>query len=416
LITAILLLLLFLVAIVLVQTAIDDPGYVLISRAPHEIEISLSLFLLALFVLIISSYIILRLTIRLLHAPRDIGRWHGRRNVQLARKATLDGYARLIEGDWHAAEKTLTARLIHSTTPLLDYLGAAYAAQQQGNATARDNYLDCAQALDPAHSEAIDITRARLLERDGQIDGARDVLEQLYQEGSKSSASQGMLVSLLRLQQDWKTLEKILPDLKNSALLPKAELETAWCEVKIHRLGEKSDNDGSNAINVWASLSRKDKRNPLLLEAYCRRLMDTSKESLAEKFLRKRLTKQWEKNLVQLYGLIRTNEPLEQIQVAEGWLRAHSEDPDLLVALARLYLHVGNKDRSRSLLTEASRYGGGEESHFELGLLLEAAGEGDSALQAYRRGMARSTHEVPSLTKLPLGEILPLASEPHEPK
>ena len=163
-ITAILLLLLFLVAIVLVQTAIDDPGYVLISRAPHEIEISLSLFLLALFVLIISSYIILRLTIRLLHAPRDIGRWHGRRNVQLARKATLDGYARLIEGDWHAAEKTLTARLIHSTTPLLDYLGAAYAAQQQGNATARDNYLDCAQALDPAHSEAIDITRARLLE------------------------------------------------------------------------------------------------------------------------------------------------------------------------------------------------------------------------------------------------------------
>ena len=198
--------------------------------------------------------------------------------------------------------------------------------------------------------------------------------------------------------------------------LPKAELETAWCEVKCHRLGEKSDDDGSNAISVWAGLSRKDKRNPLLLEAYCRRLMDTSKEPLAEKILRKRLTRQWEKNLVQLYGLIRTNEPLEQIQVAEGWMRTHSEDPDLLIALARLYLHVGNKDRSRSLLTEASRYGGGEESHFELGLLLEAAGEGDSALQAYRRGMERSNHELPSLTKLPIGEILPLASESHEPK
>ena len=415
-ITSILLLLLFLAAIILVQTAIDDPGYVLISRAPHEIEVSLSLFVLAIFILIILSYVVLRLTIRLLQAPRDIGRWHGRRNAQLANKATLDGYARLIEGDWQAAEKTLTARLIYSTTPLLDYLGAAYAAQQQGNATARDDYLGRARALDPAHGQAIEITRARLLERDGQMDDARDVLEHLYQEGSKSSASQGMLVSLLRLQQDWQTLEKILPDLKNSALLPKTELETAWCEVKCHQLGEKSDDDGSNAINVWAGLSRKDKRNPLLLEAYCRRLMDTGKESLAEKLLRKRLIRQWDKNLVQLYGMIKTNEPLELIQVAEGWMKTHSEDPDLLIALARLYLHVGNKDRSRSLLTEASRCGGGEESHFELGLLLEAAGESDSALQAYRRGLERPNNDLPRLRKFPLGEILPLVPGSREPK
>ena len=30
-------------AVLLVQASIDDPGYVLISRAPHEVEISLSL-------------------------------------------------------------------------------------------------------------------------------------------------------------------------------------------------------------------------------------------------------------------------------------------------------------------------------------------------------------------------------------
>tara|TARA_Y100000588_G_C13697725_1_gene687267 strand:- start:189 stop:623 length:435 start_codon:yes stop_codon:yes gene_type:complete len=144
--------------------------------------------------------------------------------------------------------------------------------------------------------------------------------------------------------------------------------------------------------------------------------MDTGKESLAEKLLRKRLIRQWDKNLVQLYGMIRTNEPLELIQVAEGWMKTHSEDPDLLIALARLYLHVGNKDRSRSLLTEASRCGGGEESHFELGLLLEAAGESDSALQAYRRGLERPNNDLPRLRKFPLGEILPLVPGSREPK
>ena len=35
-------------AALLVRVSMEDPGYVLISRAPHEVEISLSLFLLVL--------------------------------------------------------------------------------------------------------------------------------------------------------------------------------------------------------------------------------------------------------------------------------------------------------------------------------------------------------------------------------
>ena len=37
-------------AVLLVQVSIEDPGYVLISRAPHEVEISLSFFLLVLLI------------------------------------------------------------------------------------------------------------------------------------------------------------------------------------------------------------------------------------------------------------------------------------------------------------------------------------------------------------------------------
>ena len=407
-------LVLVVVVILLAQVSIDDPGYVLISRAPHEIEVSLSLFVLLMFLIIIVAYIVLRLIVRLLYAPRDIGRWRGRRNARLARQSTLDGYARLIEGDWGSAEKALTGRLTYSTTPLLDCLGAAYAAQQQGKTEARDEYLNRARALDPHHVEAIELTRARLLERAGQTDEARGVVEHLYEEGSKSAAAQGMLVSLLRLQDDWQSLEKILPRLKHSSLLPEAELETAWCDLQCHRLEEESDHDGSNASHIWSDLSRKDKKNPLMIGAYCRRLMNVGNMVEAEKLLRKSIGKQWSEDLVQLYGLIRTEHPFEQIEVAETWAKRHAQNSHVLITLARLYLHAGNRDRSKSLLVEAARYGGGHESFIELGLLLEAAGEGDSALQAYRRGLERLGQTSDGIAPLAHGELLPLVSESND--
>ena len=398
-------------AALLVRVSMEDPGYVLISRAPHEVEISLSLFLLVLLVVVVLTYFGVRLVIRVFYAPRDIGRWHDRRNALLARQATLDGYARLIEGDWEAAEKILTQRLSYSATPLLDCLGAAYAAQRRGNAEARDDHLTRAQALDPDHSEAIELTRARLLERSGQTDEARGVLEHLHEQGADSGAAQGMLVSLLRLQQDWRALEEILPQLRRSALLPAAELETAWRDVQCQRLGEDSDRDGANASRVWSSLSRRDRKDPLLIGAYCRRLMDTGDMAQAEKLLCKTIGRRWDGELVRLYGLIQTEQPGGQIRMAEGWAKTRPEDPDLLTTLARLYLHAGNRDRARVLLVEAARHGGGRESYMELGLLLEAAGDGDKALQCYRRGLERLSQPADPMLAVSGGELLPPVSE-----
>jgi HemY protein len=398
-------------AVLLIRVSIQDPGYVLISRAPHEVEISLSLFLLVFLVIVIVVYFSVRLLIRVFYAPRDIGRWHGRRNVLLARQATLDGYARLIEGDWEAAEKILTRRLSYSATPLLDCLGAAYAAQQRGNAEARDDYLARARAFDPDHIEAIELTRARLLERAGHTDEARGVLEHLHEQGADSGAAQGMLVSLLRLQQDWRTLEEILPQLRRSSLLPAAEVENAWRDVQCQRLSEDSDQDGTNANRIWSSLSRRDRKDPLLIGAYCRRLIDIGEMAKAEKLLYKTIGRHWDGGLVRLYGLIQTEHTGGQIRVAEEWMKTRPEDSDLLTTLARLYLYAGNRERARSLLVEAARHGGGRESYMELGLLLEAAGEGDKALQWYRRGLERLDQSAEPMATISSGELLPPVSE-----
>ena len=197
------------------------------------------------------------------------------------------------------------------------------------------------------------------------------------------------------------------------------ELCEALAQLRAHpkecqRLSENFDRDGASAARVWSSLSRRDRKDPLLIGAYCRRLINVGNMVEAEKLLRKSIGKQWSEDLVQLYGLIRTEHPFEQIEVAEAWAKRHAQNSHVLITLARLYLHAGNRDRSKSLLVEAARYGGGHESFIELGLLLEAAGEGDSALQAYRRGLERLGQTSDGIAPLADRELLPLVSESND--
>ena len=155
----------------------------------------------------------------------------------------------------------------------------------------------------------------------------------------------------------------------------------------------------------------KGSKDPLLIGAYCRRLMDTGDMAQAEKLLCKAIGRQWDGELVRLYGLIQTEQPGGQIRVAEGWAKTRPEDPDLLTTLARLYLHAGNRDRARTLLVDAARHGGGRETYMELGLLLEAAGDGDKALQYYRRGLERLDQPAEPMPVVSGGELLPPVSE-----
>ena len=106
--TAIVLVLLALAAaLTLGLLAQEDPGYVLISRWPYEVEVSLALFLAGLVLVLTVLYILIRILFRVFRAPRDLHHWQARRRHDQADRATLIGYARLIEGEWEEAELAL---------------------------------------------------------------------------------------------------------------------------------------------------------------------------------------------------------------------------------------------------------------------------------------------------------------------
>ena len=324
--------------------ALEDPGYVLISRTPYEIEVSLVLAVVLAGIVLFAVYLVLRLLWAVLRMPRTAGRWRVNRRHALATQATLAGYSRLIEGEWEEAEEILSQRLGYGATPLLSALGAAYAAQQRADYDARDKYLLQARNQEPEHIEAVEITRARLLERAGQLDEARGVLERLHEQGVRRRAVQGMLVELLQRQQDWPALESLFKDLKRSRILPEGEMKILNRDLQVRLL--TSDARPDAGAQVWSRLSRRERRDPVLTAVHVRSLIDAGNMKQAEKILRKAINRNWDGGLVRLYGHIRY-EPIDALlKQAENWRVTHADDPDLLITLARFQLELKARDKA----------------------------------------------------------------------
>ena len=389
--------------------ALEDPGYVLISRTPYEIEVSLALAVVLAGILLFVVYFVLRLLWAVLRMPRTAGRWRVNRRHALATQATLVGYSRLIEGEWEEAEEILSQRLGYGATPLLSALGAAYAAQQRADYDARDKYLLQARNQEPEHIEAVEITRARLLERAGQLDEARGVLEQLHEQGVRRRAVQGMLVELLQRQQDWPALESLFKDLKRSRILPEGEMKILNRDLQVRLLTSDARSDAG--AQVWSRLSRQERRDPVLTAVHVRSLIDAGNLKQAEKILRKAINRKWDGGLVRLYGHIR-HEPIDALlKQAENWRVTHADDPDLLITLARFQLELKARDKALLLLVEAARIGVSGETYMELGLLLESMGESAKALQCYRRGLQESHASPVSEPSSTSSELLPAVVE-----
>src|SRR5690606_26590499 len=106
------------------------------------IEMSAVTFALVL----VGAYFLVRLLIRLFQARRLWRETQQARRHERARRSLARGLLELSAGEWSAAEETLTRSARAAEVPAAHYLVAARAAELQGAAQRRDQWL--AKALE----------------------------------------------------------------------------------------------------------------------------------------------------------------------------------------------------------------------------------------------------------------------------
>lgn len=387
-------LVIFVLAIVFVAMlatlyTIENPGYVLLARAPWSIEMSLALFIpLALFTFLL-LYLLIYIFVRIWRIPKDVSRWRFRKQTHIARTGLFDGLINAAEGNWAEAEAKLLASMRNSDSPLLNYLGSACASQGKGNIEKRDEYLALAHKSAPQHYLAIGMVQAFLQTQAHQYEQALATLTELRTLAPRHKPVLKLLALVYRELRDWAGLANLYPDLHKHEALSRNELDAL--ELRTHReLLMLTLPSGSLDVlrRAWNAVPKALHRHPSLIAIYTRQLIQQDEMKEAEKLLRVAIEDQWDDSLVELYGRVRGSQPSEQLDVAESWLSGHGGNPVLLLTLARLAFFNEIEGKARNYVEKAIAVRGSADAYEFYGGLLEKLDQTDEALAAYRKGLS----------------------------
>jgi len=375
-----------------------DPGYVVINFRGYVVEMSVPVLTGLAIVLVLAVWAIRKLIV----APRRLGEAAGRyRSARSGQKLTK-GLIAVAEGNFSRGEKMLGRAASTSDSPLFNYLQAARAAHLQGRDDRRDEWLRLAYEEMPEAANAILLTQAEFQIDRGQNEQALATLRRLEEDSKNHVHALALMGRLYFKLEDWNSLADLLPRLRKSTQVKPETLDRWTVHVHLQALDKAADVEVLD--QVWKGIARNLKSDMTLLGAYFQGLMRVGLHDRAEKELAAALRNDWRGPLVRLFGLVEATDTTKQLKCAEGWLKNRGEDPDLLLAAARLCLRNELWGKARSYLETVISMRPTPEAYQEYGTLLTQMGEADAAADAYRDGLGMiSAKPLPAIPHIKSG-------------
>lgn len=376
----------FIVVTILVSTLVSnlllkDSGYIAIYFQNYIIEMSLLIFLLVCFLLIIIFLFIKKIfgTPTLIYKKTNL---YKKRNAS----ALLEkSYLMLAQGNYKKAEKYAKNSLQYSDTPLIAFLQGAIAADKQNLHKKRDEWVKDAFKYSTKGNEAILLLQAKFQISDQKLEAAVTTLNKITEKNKSSIEAQHLLKDLYIELKDWQKILDILPALKKldrSSMTSFEELESI---AHIHIMN--SINDTKKLNEIWNKAPKNIKNNSEFTKAYCQSLIKDNQEYLASKIITSFLSKSYDYTLVLIYSQMNVdNSEISQKNITR-WIKTHGKRDELLIAAAT----VCNKEK---LWGQASRYleesisiSPSSEALFKLGEVLSHLGKIEAGNSAFERAL-----------------------------
>lgn len=365
-----------------------DRGYVLISFLGWNVEMSVP----GLALMLILFYVAVRVLVRVLSAPGQIGDALEAHRTRRFGSRLARGLIHMTEGDYRRGERLLTDRLKDNDARVVNYLIAARAADAQGSIERRDEWLRLAGTSDPKAEIAVLLTQAELEIKRGEPGAALVTLARVEKKKPNLGGTLALRAEALLQLRDRAGLADILPQLARAKLDPDRLAGILARALEAMRPEQRFDRAALKA--VWSPLPLALRRRPRLIRARALLLDRLGRGEEALKSVAAALKRDWDRELVNAYGEIRSSDSLKQLQRAEAWLKQRPEDPALLIAAARLSIANELWGKARSYLETTLSISPEPAAYVLYGELLERLGELDEAARAWRSGLRLTTRDA----------------------
>ena len=158
----------------------EHSGYVLVAYQSFRYESSLWATLALIAVLWLLVWGIKALIELVMASSGVVNPWSRRNRSRRVQVAIEHGQLDLAEGRWASAQRHLSRAAEAERQPLLFYLGAARAANEQGHYEESDRLLERALERQPQAELAIALSHAQLQTDRGDTDGALVTLQAMH--------------------------------------------------------------------------------------------------------------------------------------------------------------------------------------------------------------------------------------------
>ncbi len=372
-----------------------DPGYILIAYGLWTVESTLALFALFVLLLLAVLYFSIYFIIHLWRFPSHLKTTVEQQKKQLARRKYIRGLMALAEGRWTESEKYLLSSVDNFEHPLLSYLSAAKAAQQQNNHEKRDQYLRQALKSMPAAEVAVGLTQAELQLEHQQLEQALATLMHLRSIAPRHTYVLKLLKELYSRLYDWQHLKDLLLTLVKQNIIEQEEAKQLEVIIYTQLLKQCIDcQQIDRLIKTWEEVPEYLQQQEHLLLTYTIQLHNCSYDHIAEPLIADYLQQQWSEKLVYVYGFLHGPDLAKQLTQAEEWLQNQPRNAILLLTLGRLCIQQNLLEKAHDYLEASIEALPRAEAYRELGNLLERLNQTELAMEYYRKGLLLATKEI----------------------
>ncbi len=368
----------------------DDPGFLLLRYGDWSLETSLVVAAIAVIVGGLLIQIGLRLLLWTWRLPRLMKQRNRQRRMERARKLTNQGLLDLAEGRFEQSEQALLKLIDAVENPLINYLAAARAAQQQGKYDQRDEYLKAAHETNPEAEIAIGVTQAELQLAAGQTERALATLTHLRNLAPKHDYVLKLLARVYYQLEEWSKLCELLPEVRKKKLFRSDKLEGIELKAYTGCLNEAARLGGDALDRAWSKIPKASQSQPDLLLHYIDLVEKYHQDSRqVEQIVVKAINQQWNPRLVDFYGRLESADGNAQLATAEKWLQEYGNSDVLLLALGRICKRLRLWGKAQSYLEASIGLKPSAEACLELAELLGSGevGESDKACDYYQQGL-----------------------------
>lgn len=368
-----------------------DPGYALFAIGVWTMEMPLWVFgtcLLIFFIVLHSG----------LNACYQLGSLHYRIKqyfkfwrTKSSQSHTKEGLIAFSEGNWARSEKLLIKGLPSSDSPLINYLTAAKAAQEQNELHRRDKYLREAERSMPDTKIAILLTQAELQLLSKQYEQANATLKHLNHLVPKHPHVLKLMLTLYTTMEDWRELSKLLPKLSRFKIINSNEQLQLERDIFVHQLPNiHKEKDNMLLLSVWTQVSKQLKNDPDLLALYVKELIKHDEQQQAELLLRKHIKSAWHENLIYLYGTLDKVDTNKQLKFAENFVRSQPNSAALYQSLGIIAKRLQLWGKSKAYLERSIVLKPSEKTYYELGELYRLLNDENAASEGFKKGLELS--------------------------